>query len=711
MVMLKRWISSVVVIGGLFGTGAPLGAQDQGNAVIENSLIEILRSDAPQQEKAITCKRLAIHGTKDAVGVLQPLLADPEIASWARIALEAIPDSAADEALRQMLVQVQGRLRIGIIHSLGVRRDAAAVESLAQELQDAHTEIASAAAIALGKIGGPAASEVLARALVDVPNPVRSAVAEGCVLCAEQWLAQGASEYAVDLYDKVRQADVPRQRVIEATRGAILARGEAGIPLLVKQLQSQDKRMFYLGLQTVREISGPTVTAALVHVLEQAIAERQSKLLLALAERNDATVLPAVRRMVHSTESSVRTVAVEVLGEVGDSSCISDLVTIAQTDDPELYQVVQVALQHLSGERVDEEIINRLRVTHGKDRLVLIHAVAARRIAAVSELLKLADDPDTTIRQAALSALGETISPDHLPALISRVVTPTEKYEADNKVARQALLAACIRMPDQDKCVQQLVSAMGGSDLSHQSAVLEIIGSVGGKRALQAMSTAAFGEQPELQDIASRLLGKWLTVEAAPVLLRLAESNVANKYRTRGLRGYIRIVRQFPLTDVVRVQMCADALRVAERDAERDLILQVLKRYPNLESLRLAVEMTKRDAQRISATHVCLFMAQKIGLDSEPTRSLLKQIGHSPVDVQIVKAEYGDREQVVDVTAFLAEYVHELRLVNLPHKTYNENFGDPVPGVKKQLKVVYRIDGELANASFNEDAMVLLPLP
>src|SRR5690242_14096717 len=61
----------------------------------ESDLIQVLKSDAPSAEKAITCKQLAIWGGKDAVPALAPLLLDPQLTSWARTALEAIPDPSA----------------------------------------------------------------------------------------------------------------------------------------------------------------------------------------------------------------------------------------------------------------------------------------------------------------------------------------------------------------------------------------------------------------------------------------------------------------------------------------------------------------------------------------------------------------------------------------------------------------------------------------
>ncbi|MDP7269651.1 MAG: HEAT repeat domain-containing protein, partial [Pirellulales bacterium] len=188
----------------------------------EKELLAVLRSDAPASEKAITCKRLAIHGSSAAVADLERLLHDAQLASWARIALEAIPGVAADEALRKAIDSLQGRLLVGTINSIGVRRDANAVDPLTARLQDKDADVASAAAVALGRIGNAAAAKSLRQSLAITSTKVRSAVAEGCVLCAERLVSEGKAVEAAEFYDAVRRSDVPKQRIIEATRGAIL---------------------------------------------------------------------------------------------------------------------------------------------------------------------------------------------------------------------------------------------------------------------------------------------------------------------------------------------------------------------------------------------------------------------------------------------------------------------------------------------------------
>ncbi|MFP6767057.1 MAG: HEAT repeat domain-containing protein, partial [Planctomycetaceae bacterium] len=219
----------------LLATASASAAEDQNwSSDKEKQLLALLRSDTPASEKAIACKQLAIYGSSAAVGDLAKLLPDPQLSSWTRIALEAIPGEEASSALREATDSLEGNLLVGTINSIGVRRDADAVPLLATRLQDKDPEVASAAAVALGRIGNAAATESLRKALAGTPFNVRSAVAEGCVLCAERMHAEGNSAEAVEIYDIIRNAELPKQRILEATRGAILARGQAGIPLLVE---------------------------------------------------------------------------------------------------------------------------------------------------------------------------------------------------------------------------------------------------------------------------------------------------------------------------------------------------------------------------------------------------------------------------------------------------------------------------------------------
>jgi HEAT repeat protein len=681
----------------------------------QQKLIALVRSDAPPQEKAIACKQLAIYGGKEAVPALAPLLADEQLASWARIALEAIPDSAADDALRQAMGKLQGRLLVGVVNSIGVRRDAKAVEGLAARLADADAEVAAAAAVALGRIGGAPAAKALEASLARrVPTgcaAVRSAVAEGCILCAEKFLAEGNREEAVRLYDLVRQADVPKQRIVEATRGAILARQAAGVPLLVEQWRSADKALLAIGLRVARELPGREVTDALVAELGRAAPDRQALLLLVLADRGDSGALPAVLRAAKNAPSDVRAVAMRVLQRLGDASCVPVLLEAAMDADAQVSQTALAVLADLPGKEVDADLTARLPKAAGKARQVLIQLAGRRAIeAAVPALLKAAEDADGQVRSAALLALGSSIALGDLPVLIARVANPRTPEEA--AAAQQALTAACTRMPDADACAEKLSAAMAQSAVPAKCRLLEVLSAMGGGKALQAVRAAAKDAEPELQDAASRLLGEWMSLDAAPVLLDLAKTAADAKYKTRALRGYIRLARQFSMPDEDRAGMCRVAMALAERDAEKKLVLEVLDRYPSLDTLKVAVEAAKVPALKSDATATAMTIVQKIGAESAEIRKMLAQVPYVPVKVEIIKAEYGAGKQVKDVTEALRQRVRDFPLIVLPSSDYNSSFGgDPASGIVKQLKIQYRLNGKAGEILLPENTTIVLPQP
>ena len=699
------FLSLVVLL--LFSIAAQ--AVDAANPPKETDLIEVLRTGAPAN-KAIACKQLAIYGSKDAVPELAKLLADEQLASWARIALEAIPDPAADEALRKAAETLQGRLLVGTINSIGVRRDAKSVDALATRLKDQDTEVASAAAVALGCIGNPAATSALKPALASTAPSVRTAAAEGCILCAERLIAGGKSDEAVKLYDEVRRADVSKPRVLEATRGAILARKIEGIPLLVEQLKSSDKALLQIGLSAARELPGREVADAIAAEIGRATPDRAALLLYALADRKDFSVSPALLAVAKQGVKQVRIAAIGVIGRSGDAPSVPALIEVATDADNELALAAKTALAELPGKNVNKEIASRLAQTDGKTLAVLIGAVGQRRIDATPPLLKALDHSDAAVRTAAITALGETVGPKELSVLISQVLAP--KHADDPKVAAQALKAACIRMPDRDSCAAELAVAMQQAPVATKVGILEILGTMGGPKALATIATAIHSGDEQLQDVGSRVLGQWMTVDAGPVLLDMAKTSSSDKYQVRALRGYLRLARQFAMTDEQRAEMCQNALDASRRTDEQKLVLAVLERYPNAGTLKVAVNAAKDPAIKEDAGRVALAIAQKLGGTSPGTQELLAKIGLEPVKIEIVKAEYGAGATQKDVTEMLQKHVRALPLIVLPTSSYNDSFGgDPAPNVKKELKVQYKINGKVGEASFPENAAILLATP
>jgi len=673
-------------------------------------LIATLKAGAAA-EKALACKELAICGTADAVPALAPLLADPELSSWARIALEAIPGPACDEALRAAAGKLQGRLLVGVINSLAVRRDAKAVDFLVAKLKEGDVEIATAAAAALGHIGGSPAAGAVEQALTASAPALRSAAAEGCVLCAEQFAAGGKTADALKLLAAVRKADVPKQRVREAIRDEIVIQGAAGVPLLAEQLRSTDKALFALALGITREMRLPEVTQCLMAELPRAEAARQALIIQALADRGDAVALPAVLELAKSGVGASRLAALRALGRMGSATCVPVLLAAALEADEDVAKCAVGVLADLPGADVDKDLAAQLGQAQGKTRALLVDLAGRRAIvAAVPALVQAAGDADPQVRAAALTALGATIDVADLPKLIQWVVKPQDAGDVD--AAQKALAAACQRMADRDAAARQLLKAMVDAPVAVKCRFLEILSTLGGAEAIAAMKAAMQDSDAEIQDTASRLLGAWMDLDAAPLLLDLAKNSTDDKYKIRAMRGYIRLVRQFAMSDADRAKMCRQAMEAAQRTAEKKLVLEIMGRNATPDMLSLALETAKTAELKREAVAVAMLIASKTGKPTPELQKLLGEIGQGMVKIEIIKAEYGAGAKVKDVTTILRKHVHDFPVILLPSPSFNATFGgDPAPGTPKQLRVQYRMDGKQGEAVFKENASIELPRP
>ncbi len=193
---------------------------------LEARLSAVLGEDVSHAAKDFACRKLSLVATAASVPALAKLLPDEKLSHMARYALERIPGDEATEAMREALGDTGGLVKVGIINSLGARRDKAGVEALSELLADSDQQIAAAAAAALGSIGTPEAAKALGEFLGSAPEALKSDAAHAYLLCADRLLADGNRAQALPIYRTLAAADLPRHIKVAATRGMLSATGK-----------------------------------------------------------------------------------------------------------------------------------------------------------------------------------------------------------------------------------------------------------------------------------------------------------------------------------------------------------------------------------------------------------------------------------------------------------------------------------------------------
>jgi HEAT repeat protein len=600
-------------------------------------LVEILKNpQASTFEKAKACQRLAVVGTRDALPALAALLSDEKLNCYARCGLEGIADPAVDEALRDVATKLHGRQLVGVLDSIGQRKDAKAVEVLAKLLDDKDIAVASAAAGALGRIGTSAAAWRLIKAVL-TDLPVKACAAAASLACAERLAASGepGALEALEMYGMLAQeqikagggkdVELPKHIKIAGRRGFLRVSMQIGLSsredFLLAQLRSPDKAFFNLGLAVAREMPGKDVTAAMVAELKKLPAERRALLLRALADRKEPVEISILVEESKNKSPVVQEAAIHGLAKRGNAEAAAVLLNIA-LGDTKLAPVAKETLKSLTGRTVDAVVVSRLDGATAKQKIALFDLIGAGQIVSAQAAVRRAmTDPDEAVRLAAIAALAQLVDVENLDLLIDKALAQDGK-PAETAAALAALKTAAQRMGDRDRCAAKLAEHLNGATAANRSYLLELLGKVSGPTALAAVVAGAKSSDPALKDAATRVLGEWLNADAASALLDIAAHDPEKKYQIRAMRGYIRIARQLDIpwwtksnAGEMKLTMFRETMKVAKRAEEKRLALDILTRIPSAATLDLAASRVGEASLKDAAAKTAVQIAGKLVAD------------------------------------------------------------------------------------------------
>jgi|HubBroStandDraft_6_1064221.scaffolds.fasta_scaffold82070_2 hypothetical protein len=194
---------------------------------LESQLIAVLNGQLSRDAHDYVCRKLAIVGTAAAVPTLAGLLGNESTSHMARYALERMKAAEAGQALRAAVLTVGGKMKIGVISSVGARRDAEAVGTLASLLGDQNPAVARAAALALGTIGTTEAASALQSAHLGRVGDKQAQI-DALLSCAESLLRHGKQADAQGIYMSLSGDEHARLVRLAATRGLLACADQHG---------------------------------------------------------------------------------------------------------------------------------------------------------------------------------------------------------------------------------------------------------------------------------------------------------------------------------------------------------------------------------------------------------------------------------------------------------------------------------------------------
>lgn len=556
----------------------------------EEQLAEFLGSNATLASKMAVCRHLREIGTSLSVPILERMLLKKEASDLARYALEKIQGPAADSALIQGLSQTEGKIKIGIISSLGQRRAQKSVPALEKLLYDPDSPIALAAAVALGNIATPDASTTLSKALGKTSGDLQSQVGSSLLKGGEQSIASGDRKTAIKLFNRVLSVKLPLAIHQAAVKSKIAASGNEAGKMIIDILKGNEKQFYPPAISMVRDVFDGRTILGVCEILPRLPEESQVQLLEVLSNYKAKSVLHSVTKAIQSPDKKVRIAALKALENVGDASTVELLAQHAAKAEGKEQVTARNSLWNLDGASVDQAILlNLIKLTDQSIQEELIMSAGERRIADGKNLLfSKARSARSRNRLLAIRALKDVASPSDLPRLLQLLLNAPgerERTEIENTIAGVAG-----KSPDPIGRANAVKSMLPETeDTKKRTALLRVLGKIGDDSSLFLVRKALADENTEIQDAAVRALSDWPSVTPKEDLLHIVQTTSNNIHRVLALRAYVRMTGMESYRSPERaVLSLKEAMKRVDRPEEKKLILGILPRFACREALQLA---------------------------------------------------------------------------------------------------------------------------
>jgi HEAT repeat protein len=581
--------------------------------VLEARLLRFLQSDATPAGKEAAFRGLSIVGSDASIAVLSPMLIAIDTAEMARYALAAIPGPAVDDALRKALSQgPSDRIRIGLINSLGRRRDAKAVPVLSPLLTGSNLELTAAAAAALAAIADRPALDALRAARSKAQGPARDVVTEAFVVSAGHFAGRGENAVASGVFREVITSEPMGSIRVRALAGFAKSAGNGALQFLRAELGFDDKERQVHAIRLLAEMPGPEVTKTLAAVFPKLTAVGQVHVLTAIASRGESAARTLITAAISSPEPAVRAAALDALGKAGDESSVKILADAAAGTPGAEQAAARRSLYALRGAGVDAAITKAIDSASGRARTELIIAAGERAaVASADTLVRAAQSGDADVRRESLRSLRNVAGASQAPPLLDLTIkasTATERREA-----AQTLAFALKRSPA--AAIQPVIAAYNNTSAkAARLTLLDVLGQTSRDEALPLLRTAIRDADPEIARGGILALTNWDTSGPLPDLLALAKGAArtappeagapaagpgggrggpppTNNLQILALRGVLRLILlPSQRSAAENGALLGDAMRLAAQVPEKRTVLSLLPSFPSKESLKVAQE-------------------------------------------------------------------------------------------------------------------------
>lgn len=348
-------------------------------------------------------------------------------------------------------------------------------------------------------------------------------------------------------------------------------------------LTSGDVDLEHVALDRIRHgLHGEWFTSRVVDALPGLPAADQALVLVALADRGDPAAVPAAAALVASSEPSVRSAAITLLGRLGRSEDLPTLLSLA-TADGETGREARRALVVIETPDAVASLRTAAATATPEARAAIIDVLAERRDAASMPLFVAAADATPVERAAAFRALARYGGADQLDAMVRGLLNSSGD---DRKAAEAAIVAVCTTSPDAHAAADRLVAGFAAADPTIQPSLLPTLARVGGPKVMAIIDSML--NDPARRETGLVALSKWPDATVKDKLFDLYGSATDPSEKELVLGTLIRIapLPDNKLDDRQKLELVRKTMGLCERRDDKARLIERANAIRTIDTFR-----------------------------------------------------------------------------------------------------------------------------
>ena len=496
---------------------------------LADGLAEKIQDD---NAKCTVLKLLRLCANDAQIPMIAAQLGNSIVRPYAIMTLTSIGSTAAEKALVEAATKADATVAFEYVSAFAKLKTPAATPVLLKLLDTVTPYQRVAVMNALAETG----DATVADKLFDVFTKAKGTEQDGALAAIAKLVRR--------LDDKTAAARIAR-RLHEAApsptslTALIDSQGlNASLPIISAAVASEDSILRNAALNLLDEYQENGADKSLLMIADKASPEVCADIIAFFGRRNHAAASSFVYKSLTSKEAVVRQAAIRAVTRYNSVMAMKSLAAALANGQEEDLPVIRETLSWFTSTNYAQALGEILgKPLPPARKIMTIELLAARRMAEQSAPIFAAlEEKDSDVRKAAVKALEVLAKPEDINKLLGFLKNTEDAGEL--RSFQNALSNLGRTYPE---TVKSLVGALGDMTGKDRITLQQVLASIGGEEAMNAVLSDLQSPNQDIQDGAVRALSDWRDAAAIEPLNELAAKKQPELHHNLALKGLLRL--------------------------------------------------------------------------------------------------------------------------------------------------------------------------